>query len=74
MPVLTPQSVIQLTAFKASEIGRKLNSVPCIVLLVPLQTYILQQKNWTLLTDLLKVKNNMFCHAQKQTYSLNTHP
>ena len=72
--VLTPQSVIQLTTFKAFETGRKLNSVRCIVLLAPLQTYIWQKKNWTLLTDLLKVKNNMFCHTQKETYSLNTHP
>ena len=32
-------------------------------------------KNWALLTDLLKVKSNMFfpenCHTQKRTYSLN---
>ena len=38
----------------------------------------LAEKNWALLTDLLKVKNNMFlpdnCHTQKRTYSLNTHP
>ena len=74
MVVLTPQLVIQLTAFKASETGRKLNSVRCIVLLAPLQTYIRQKKNWALLTDLLKVKNDMFCHTQKETYSLNTHP
>ena len=78
MAVLTPKSVIQLTAFKAFETGRKLNSVCCILLLVPLQTYIWQKKNWALLTDLLKVKNNMFlpdnCHTQKRTYSLNTHP
>ena len=40
MAVLTPKSVIQMTAFKALEIGRKLNSVCCILLLVPLQTYI----------------------------------
>ena len=37
-----------------------------------------KKKNWALLTDLLKVKNNMFlpdnCHTQKRTYSLNTHP
>ena len=77
MAVLTPKSVIQLTAFKAFETGRKLNSVCCILLLVPLQTYIWQKKNWALLTDLLKVKNNMFlpdnCHTQKCKYSLNTH-
>ena len=36
MAVLTPKSVIQLTAFKAFETGRKLNSVCCILLLVPL--------------------------------------
>ena len=46
--------------------------------LVPLQTYIWQKKNWLLLTDLLKVKNNMLLpdnyHTQKRTYSLNTHP
>ena len=29
MDVLTPKSVIQLTAFLAFEIGRKLNSVCC---------------------------------------------
>ena len=78
MAVLTPKSVIQLTAFKAFETGRKLNSVCCILLLVPLQTYIWQKKNWALLTDLLKVKNNMFlpdnCHTQKRTYCLNTLP
>ena len=78
MAVLTLKSVIQLTAFKTFETGRKLNSVCCILLLVPLQTYIWQKKNWALLTDLLKVKNNMFlpdnCHTQKRTYSLNTHP
>ena len=38
----------------------------------------LAEKNWALLTDLLKVKNNMLlpdnCHTQKRTYSLNTHP
>ena len=49
-----------------------------ILLLAPMQTYIWQKKNWALLTDLLKVKNNMFlpdnCHTQKRTYSLNTHP
>ena len=37
-----------------------------------------QKKNWALLTDLLKVKNNMFlpdnCHTQKRTYSLDTYP
>ena len=80
MAVLTPKSVMQVTAFIAFEAGRKLNSVCCIFLLVPLQTYIWQKKkkNWALLTDLLKVKNNMFlpdnCHTQKRTYSLNTHP
>ena len=79
--VLTPKSVIQLAAFIAFETGRKLNSLCCILLLVPLQTYIWQKKNkkkWALLTDLLKVKNNMFlpenCHTQKRKYSLNTHP
>ena len=75
---LPPKSVIQLTAFIAFETGRKLNSVFCILLLVPLQTYIWQKKNWALLTDLLKVKSNMFwpdnCHTQKRAYSLNTHP
>ena len=78
MAVLTLKSVIQLTAFKAFETRRNLNSVCCILLLVPLQTYIWQIKNWALLADLLKVKNNMFlpdnCHTQKRTYSLNTHP
>ena len=74
MVVLTPELVIQLTAFTAFETGRKLNSVRCIVLLAPLQTYIRQKKNWALLTDLLKVKNDMFYHTQKETYSLNTHP
>ena len=38
----------------------------------------LAEKNWALLTDLLKVKNNMLlpdnCHTQKRTYSLNTNP
>ena len=67
MAVLTPQSVIQLTAFKAFETGRKLNSVCCIVLLVPLQTYIWQKKNWALLTDLLKVKNNVFARQLLHT-------
>ena len=79
MAVLTPKSVIQLTAFKAFETGRKLNSVCCILLLVPVQTYIWQKKYWALLTDLLKVKNNIMflpdsCHTQKRTYSLNTYP
>ena len=78
MAVLTPKSVIQLTAFIAFEIGRKLNSVCCILLLVPLKIYIWQEKNWALLTELLKIKNNMFlpdnCHTQKRKYSLNTHP
>ena len=78
MAVLTPKSVIQLAAFKAFETGRKLSSVCCILLLVPLQTYIWKKNNWALLTDLLKVKNNMFvpdnCHTQKRTYGLNTHP
>ena len=78
MAVLTPKSVIQLIAFIAFETGRKLNSVCCILLLVPLQTYIWQKKNWALLTDLLKVKNNMFLpdngHTQKRRYSVNTHP
>ena len=77
MAVLTPKSVIQLTAFIAFETGRKLNSVCRILLLVPLQTYIWHKKNWVLLTDLLKAKNNMFlpdnCLTQKRIYSLNTH-
>ena len=38
----------------------------------------LAEKNWALLTDLLKVRGNMFlpdnCHTQKRTYSLNTQP
>ena len=76
MAVLTPKSVTQLTAFIAFETGRKLDSVYGILLLVPLQTYIWQKKDLALLTDLLKVKNNMFlpdiCHTQKRTYSLNT--
>ena len=76
MALLTPKSVIQLTAFAAFETGRKLNSVCCIPLLVPLQTF-WQKKIWTLLTDLLKLKNNMFlpenCHTQKRAYSLTTH-
>ena len=77
--VLTPKSVIQLTAFIAFETSRKLNSVCCILLLVPLQTYIWQEKKWALLTDLLKVKKKkMFLpdnyHTQKRTYSLNNHP
>ena len=46
--------------------------------MVPLETYIWQKKIWELLTDLLKVKNNMFLpdnsHTQKRTYSLNTNP
>ena len=78
MAVLTSKSVIQQTAFIAFETGRKLSSVCCILLLVPLQTYIWQKKNWALLTDLLKVKNNMFLpdngHTQKRRYSVNTHP
>ena len=44
MAVLTPKSVIQLTAFIAFETGRKLNSVCCILLLVPLQTCIWQKR------------------------------
>ena len=48
-----------------------------ILLLVTLQTYI-WQKNWALLTDLLKVKSNMFLpdngHIQKRRYSVHTHP
>ena len=75
--LLTPKSVIQLTAFIAFETGRKMNSVCYILLLVPIKTYIWQKKKSALLTDLLKVKNNMFlpdkCHTQKRTYSLNTH-
>ena len=43
MAVLTTKSVTQLTAFIAFETGRKLNSVCCILLLVPLQTYIWQK-------------------------------
>ena len=78
MAVLTPKSVIQLTAFIAFETGRKLNSVWCILLLVPLQTYTWQKKNWALLTGLLKIKNNMFlldnCHTEKRTDNLNTDP
>ena len=78
MAVLTPKSVIQLTAFIAFETGRKLNSVWCILLLVPLQTYTRQKKNWALLTGLLKIKNNMFlldnCHTEKRTDNLNTDP
>ena len=38
----------------------------------------LAEKNWALLTDLLKVKNYTFlpdnCHTQKRTYNLNNHP
>ena len=49
-----------------------------ILLLVPWQTYIWQKKIWALLTDLLKVTNNIFLpdnyHTQNRTYSLNTHP
>ena len=68
MSVLTPKSVIQLTAFIiASEIGRELNSVCCILLLVPLQTYIWQKKNWALLTDLLKVKTYVFARQLPHT-------
>ena len=80
MAVLTPKSVIQLTAFIAFEKGRKLNSVCWILLLVPSQAYIWQKKkkNSALLTDLLKVKKTMFlpdnCHTQKRAYSLNNHP
>ena len=49
MAVQTPKSVIQLAAFIAFETGRKLNSVYCILLLVPLQTYIwLKEKLGTL--------------------------
>ena len=44
MAVLTPKSVIQLTAFIAFETGRKLNPVCCILLFVPLQIYIWQKK------------------------------
>ena len=40
-----------------------------------LQTYIWQKKNCALLTDILKVKSNMFlpynCHIQKRVYSVN---
>ena len=78
MAVLTPKSVIQLTVFKAFKIGRKLNSVCCILLLVLLETYKQTEKIWALLTDLLKVKNNMSlpdnCRTQKRTYNLNTDP
>ena len=79
MSELTPKSVIQLTAFIiAYKIGRELSYVCCILLLVPLQTYISQKKNWALLTELLIVKSNMFlpdnCYIQKRTYSLNNHP
>ena len=78
MAVLTPKLVIQLTAFNVFETGRKLTSVCCILLLEPLQTYFWQKKYWAFLTDLVKVKNNMFlldnCHTQKRTYSLNTYP
>ena len=78
MATLTLKSVKELTAFIAFETGRKLNSVCCILLLAPLQTYIWQKKNWELLTDLLKVKSNMFLldnfHTEKRTYGLNTLP
>ena len=40
--------------------------------------HIFDKKNWALLTDLLKVKNNMFLpdngHTQKRRYSVNTNP
>ena len=39
MVVLTPKSVIQLTVFKAFKTDRKLDSVCCILFLVPLETY-----------------------------------
>ena len=49
-----------------------------ILLMVPLETYIWQKNIWELLTDLLKLKNDMFLpdnsHTQKRTYSLNTNP
>ena len=49
-----------------------------IILLVPLQTYISEKKIGALLTDLLKVKNNILLpnnyHTQKLTCSLNNHP
>ena len=40
--------------------------------------HIFDKRNSTLVTDLLKVKNNMFLldndHTQKRRYSVNTHP
>ena len=40
--------------------------------------HIFNKKNWALLTDLLKVKNNIFLpdndHTQKRRYNVNTHP
>ena len=44
MDVLTPKSIMQLTAFISFETGTKLNSVCSILFLVPLQTYILGRK------------------------------
>ena len=77
MAMLTPKLVIQLTVFIAFETGGKLNSVCCIVLLVPLHTYIWQKKNWALLTDLLKVKNNVFArqlpHTKTYIVQIPTH-
>ena len=55
MAVLTPKLVIQLTAFIAFETGRKVNFVGTIA-----NIYLAEKKNWALLTNLLKVKNNMF--------------
>ena len=78
MAALTPKSVIQLTAFAAFETDRKLNSVYCILLLVPLQIYIWQKKNWALLTELLKVKTICFCqtiatHKNVNIVQITTH-
>ena len=65
MAVLTPKSVIPLTAFIAFDTVRKLNSVCCILLLGTIANIYLTKKNWALLTDLLKVRNIYYVFARQ---------
>ena len=75
MTVLTPKSVILLIAF----IDRQKAEFCMLYSFVgTIANMYLAEKNWALLTDILKIKSNMVspnnCHTQKRTYSLNTYP
>ena len=78
--VLTPKSVIQLTAFYSFWDRQKAEFCMLYSFVGTIANIYLakNKKKWALLTDLLKVKNNMFltdnCHTQKRASGLNTHP